>query len=238
MFICVEGVDFSGKSTFVTHLKHRLETQYGRPVTQVRFPCDMDKHIPYRKLLLEKKHSAPEDLLLFLANIVAVVQTEVIPALNRGDIVIADRSILSTMVYQCPFTTSAYDRFLKMFDLYLSLYPKIETVLMKTFYIILDVDTGILVKRRAERGVLDSRDITTESEFYSKKRMYRVAGSIISNKAILVSPTYDHSSPEIDVVQYLEKRGYLESPPRTRIQDCMHQISNWCFRKHAVISEI
>jgi dTMP kinase len=101
MFITVEGIDGSGKSTQLTMLRQWLEAQ-GRTVVTIREPGATVLGEDIRSILLSNKHSiAPTaELLLFNAARAQVVEQVIIPALERGEIVLCDRFYDSTTAYQ------------------------------------------------------------------------------------------------------------------------------------------
>lgn len=100
-FIIIEGIDGTGKSTLVKLLARALRSR-GRDVLLTHEPTDL----PSGKLILERlstkgfKASAWEWLGLFVADRRANIDTIVKPALRRGQDVIQDRSMYSTLVYQ------------------------------------------------------------------------------------------------------------------------------------------
>lgn len=101
--ISFEGSEGCGKSTQIQHLRARLESQ-GREVMVLREPggTAVGEHI--RHLLQHEKEAAnmtPEtELLLFAASRAQIVREKIQPALARGVVVMLDRFLDSTTVYQ------------------------------------------------------------------------------------------------------------------------------------------
>jgi dTMP kinase len=100
-FLVVEGADASGKTTLV----RRLENEYGRlgrRVTSVREPGGTALSEKVRRILLDPAVSmnTRSELFLYLAARAQLVDDVIVPALQRGDLVIADRFSLSTFAYQ------------------------------------------------------------------------------------------------------------------------------------------
>lgn len=99
-FICLEGLDGSGKSTQARFLAERLrkthkvvltvEPSYGRIGTFIRNSY----------LYGEKRLSSVVEALLFAADRVDHVQNEIIPALEAGKVVVSDRYVYSSLAYQ------------------------------------------------------------------------------------------------------------------------------------------
>ncbi|MGH7611028.1 MAG: dTMP kinase [Candidatus Dormibacteria bacterium] len=102
-FVSVEGVDGSGKSTQAHRLAQALAGQ-GLAVTVVRDPGTTPLGERVRELLLEPQPGyRPEawaEVALFLAARVQLLREVVEPALAEGSVVVADRYLDSTLVYQ------------------------------------------------------------------------------------------------------------------------------------------
>jgi dTMP kinase len=101
VFIVVEGPEGAGKSTLVRALAARLLAD-GRPVVPVREPGGTPVAEAARKVALKFPHEiAPAaELFLFLAARADLVEKVIRPALEAGEVVVADRFELSTMAYQ------------------------------------------------------------------------------------------------------------------------------------------
>ena len=101
LFITLEGGDGSGKSTQVEALASRLKRER-IPVTTVREPGGTQLGVLLRQVL--KFSTAPRtsdaELLLFNASRAQLVAEVIRPALERGEMVISDRFVDSTVAYQ------------------------------------------------------------------------------------------------------------------------------------------
>jgi len=102
-FISFEGSEGCGKSTQIRLLTEALQT-LGREVTSVREPGGTKVGESLRHLLQHSEEGngmAPEtELLLFAASRAQLVRQVIQPALNAGQVVISDRFLDSTTVYQ------------------------------------------------------------------------------------------------------------------------------------------
>ncbi len=102
-FITFEGGEGSGKSTHIDRLVTRLR-QEGYQVLIAREPGGTEVGEQIRHILQYSKQSAamvPEtELLLFCASRAQLVREVIQPALNNGTVVICDRFLDSTTVYQ------------------------------------------------------------------------------------------------------------------------------------------
>lgn len=96
MYIALEGHDGSGKSSTGEILRSRLSST-GKDVLYIRAPgtTSFGQYVRHQWHPNEKVRA-----LQFLANHVEIVEDIVIPHLDRGGLVIQDRTFLSGIVYQ------------------------------------------------------------------------------------------------------------------------------------------
>ena len=101
LFLTLEGGDGSGKSTQMGALTAWLEQQ-GRTVVQSREPGGTDLGLELREIVLHRRgFIAPRaEALLYAADRAHHIATVVRPALERGDVVIQDRYLDSSVAYQ------------------------------------------------------------------------------------------------------------------------------------------
>lgn len=102
MFIVFEGVDGAGKTTQLEKLVKWIE-QSGREVVTCKDPGSTSLGEQLRSILLGA-HQTPIDMrtemMLFTTARTQLVQEIVKPALDAGKVVVLDRYIFSTIVYQ------------------------------------------------------------------------------------------------------------------------------------------
>lgn len=101
MFVVVEGPEGAGKSTLVRWLAAQLLAD-GRQVVTVREPGGTPVAEAARKLALKSRHemALAAELFLVLAARADLVERVIRPALEAGQVVLADRFGLSTLAYQ------------------------------------------------------------------------------------------------------------------------------------------
>lgn len=101
MFISLEGLDGSGKSTQVNLLLERLREAGHAPIS-LREPGGTDVSERIRSVLLDDRLdiSPFSEMLLFSAARAQLVREVIQPALGRGEIVVCDRFLDSTVAYQ------------------------------------------------------------------------------------------------------------------------------------------
>jgi dTMP kinase len=101
LFITFEGGDGSGKSTQLELLVSWLEAK-GETVVVSREPGGTDLGLELREIVLHSRGeiSARAEALLYAADRAHNIATKVRPALERGEIVVQDRYLDSSVAYQ------------------------------------------------------------------------------------------------------------------------------------------
>jgi len=100
VFIAFEGGDGAGKSTQAKLLGAWLE-ELGHTVVLTREPGGTPFGREVRELVLHGDHVSPRaEALLFAADRAHHVETLILPALARGEVVITDRYVDSSVAYQ------------------------------------------------------------------------------------------------------------------------------------------
>ncbi|MFQ5759270.1 MAG: dTMP kinase, partial [Candidatus Bathyarchaeia archaeon] len=100
-FICIEGLDASGKTTHAHRLVEDLRRKgFDAIYTTEPSPGEIGEFI--RTYVLQRKKRVPSvvEALLFAVDRVDHVETEIKPALQRGKIVVCDRYMYSSLAYQ------------------------------------------------------------------------------------------------------------------------------------------
>ena len=151
LFITFEGTDGSGKSTQTRLLAARLEDQ-GWDVLLTREPGGSKGAEEIRSLVLEglpERWSAETEILLFTAARRDHMEKIILPALAKGKIVICDRFVDSTRMYQG----------LRRGDLRTAVDTLTELMIVKQpdLTILLDMDPHIGHARAKSRNTLEER---------------------------------------------------------------------------------
>lgn len=99
-YLALEGGEGAGKTTVAALLQDLLEER-GERVTLVREPGGTELGDAIRMLVLHSIDMTPwAEAMLFAAQRAQLVAEIVVPALERGDIVLSDRSLYSSLAYQ------------------------------------------------------------------------------------------------------------------------------------------
>ena len=181
LFITFEGGDACGKSTQVKLFKEYVATRKDKEhFVFVREPGGTSLGEKIRELLLCYEEDSPvpkAELLLFLASRAQLFEKTILPALNQGKIVVADRFYDSTIAYQ-GFARKIFeaDEILKLNEMILGKYkPDL------TFYLKIKPEIAFERKNlnslnfdRMEKEALDFHQKVYEGyQFISKKEKER-----------------------------------------------------------------
>jgi len=101
LFITFEGIDGCGKTTQINLLNEYLKSKnYNTVLTLEPGGCELGKNL--REILLHYNGFVDDtcELLLYLADRSQHVQTVILENINKGNIVLCDRYIDSTVAYQ------------------------------------------------------------------------------------------------------------------------------------------
>ncbi len=101
LFISMEGIDGSGKTSQCQLLAEWLKSE-NLPICMCTDPGSTAIGLELRRLLLHSRSEmAPlTEALLFMASRAELIEQIIKPALQRNEIVLCDRFLLSTVVYQ------------------------------------------------------------------------------------------------------------------------------------------
>lgn len=103
LFITVEGPDGAGKSTLVKKLNKKLQDVLTVPFIATREPGGSDIAEKIREVIIDldnKEMDAKTEALLFAASRRQHIIETIQPALNRGEVVLCDRFVDSSIAYQ------------------------------------------------------------------------------------------------------------------------------------------
>lgn len=164
MFITFEGIDGVGKSTQVELLIAHLES-LGKTVCRTHEPGGTELGVEIRHLLLHRKGEvAPRaEALLYAADRAHHVATKIRPALERGEVVVSDRYMDSSIAYQGSGRHLGFDqiRELSMFA---------ANGLLPDLTVLLDLDAATAQARRNKTGEAPDRLEREKIEFFETVR--------------------------------------------------------------------
>jgi len=150
LFITFEGIDGCGKSTQIDFLTKRFN-KMRKPVVKTEEPGGTVGSNEIRKILLRENNfqwSVETEALLFMAARNDHVEKVIKPSINNNKIVICDRFMDSTLVYQGMRSSQAKQLSLTLFEL-IAINPDI------TFLI--DMEPEIALRRALSRSTKEDR---------------------------------------------------------------------------------
>ena len=167
VLISFEGSEGSGKSTQIAHLAEHLQ-QVGRAVVSTREPGGTEIGEQVRNIIVHNSRGdemcAETELLLFAASRAQLVREIIAPHLLKGVIVLCDRYIDSSTVYQGVARNLSRDPVQQINQF------AVGNVL-PDLTIVLDVPTGVSLNRINQRASdLPNRMERENIDFYKKVR--------------------------------------------------------------------
>lgn len=167
--ISFEGGEGSGKSTVIKYVEEYMKNK-GIDFKIVREPGGSLIAEKIRELLLSngcKGIDYNAELLLYIASRLELLHDVTIPALNEGKIVVYDRYIDSSIVYQGVVRGLGIDKVIDLHNMLMAdWFPK--------YSILLDVEAEVGLKRATKDGVETNRFEDESIEFHRKvNRAYK-----------------------------------------------------------------
>ncbi|MEZ0575274.1 dTMP kinase [Halodesulfovibrio aestuarii] len=187
MFISLEGMEGSGKSTVLKKLHKWLESE-GYDVVLTREPGGSELGKTLRALLLDAENTditSEAELFLYLADRAQHVSQVIKPALESGKVVLCDRYADSTVVYQ------GYGRGLDP-NLLHSFNEVATTGLWPDLTLLFDVEPEIGLRRALSRNIekglsrAEGRFEAEAMEFHTRVREGYLTWAALNNKRFAV----------------------------------------------------
>jgi dTMP kinase len=207
MFIVLEGIDGSGKSTQARLLAESLRARRRLGVLLVREPGGTRLGERLRDLVLDPKSGdlAPEtELFLFMAARAHLVRTRIRPALDVGQVVVSDRFLWSSVVYQGLAVGQPAAEILRMGRMALD-------GVRPTRIIIVDVDPKVALARVRNSNRMEGRGI--EFQRRVRRGFLRLAGEF-RRTAVVVDGRGTPEEVHARILESLPVRGWPRSSSR------------------------
>lgn len=187
LFIVFEGMDYTGKSTQIRLLEKALKDQ-GYDVVASREPGGTQAGEKLREVMLadwDGEHMSTETE-LFICNAFRLhhIQNLIKPALQQGKIVLLDRYIYSSLVYQV-YTRAKTDNIEfgeNVALLPFEIEPEFSTPDVVLFF---DADNLSIRDRFLERGKTDRLDNVADHTLNERRDAYKMAFQHMKTKSIL-----------------------------------------------------
>jgi len=188
-FITIEGVDASGKTTQIEYLKKFFKTSSN--VIFSREPGGTEAAENIRDILCKGKQDnilPLTELLLFNAARYEHYKKLIQPEMAKGNIVICDRFVDSTFVYQCFAGKVSEEAFDTLNNLILGDFQPDLTI-------ILDIDTEIAASRHSNRVTKEDRFESFPKEFHQMVRAgYKKIAEENPKRVVMLDANQDQTS--------------------------------------------
>lgn len=202
--ISFEGSEGSGKSTQIAHLARHLQA-VGRDVVSTREPGGTEIGEQIRNIIVHNSKGdemcAETELLLFAAARAQLVREVIAPALLQGSVVLSDRFLDSSTVYQGVARNLSLDpvNHINLFAV---------GNVMPDLTIIIDVPTDVSLARIRQRASdLPNRMERENIDFYEKVRAgYLVLAKGIPDRFFVVDGTLSEEVVQKKIWAEVEKR--------------------------------
>lgn len=200
LLIVFEGIDGSGKTKQASLLYEKIQSLGIRSVL-LREPGGTVLGNDIRAILLSgKAKNNIARLFLFLASRVAIISEAIVPAMARGEVVICDRFVDSTAVYQGDSVEKASgDR-----KLLSSLNALATGGLEADLTIVIDTDPSVATAR-SKKDALDTLDVETATGL--RKRYIEIASN--KERHVIVDGNRDIDAIADDVYRLVESLVFM-----------------------------
>lgn len=207
LFISIEGNDGSGKSTVISALKEELAKR-GLDVIYTREPGGSYVAEKIRTVILDVDNKAMDDkteALLYAASRRQHLIETVLPAISRGQIVVCDRFIDSSLAYQ------GVGRGLGIDEVYQMNQFATDGILPDlTIYLLVDPQIGL--QRKSHQKELDRLE-SEKLDFHTKVyNAYLELAQRFSNRVVIVdgSCSIQEECDKVNsvITNFLESRGF------------------------------
>lgn len=196
MFISFEGIDGTGKSTQIELLKKSLENK-NYQVTLVRDPGSTKIGEKLRDVLLDKNNSEMADeteLLIYAAARSQMVHEIILPSLDQGKVVLCDRYIDSSLVYQGITRRLGLDRVLS-----------INKFIMPDFTFLLDLTVEESLKRKNNQKELDRIELENNNFHETVRNGYLSLLDLYPNRIKLINANNNILDINKNIVKYINE---------------------------------
>lgn len=221
VFIAVEGGDGAGKSSLVRALVDALGDMTHQPVIMTREPGGSALGKQIRSLVLGNENITPKaEALLFAADRAHHVETVILPAVRRGQVVVTDRYIDSSVAYQGAGRSLEPDQVA-------ALSRWATNGIVPDLTILLDLDPEVAASRRADDDSRDGDD-RMESEdltFHKAVRESFLSLAMAAPERYLV---VDASAPQQAVIDaVIEETATFFGADATKAAASLASDANW-----------
>ncbi|MFJ8531232.1 dTMP kinase [Bacillus sp. NPDC094106] len=187
LFISIEGGEGSGKSVLIQGLLHYFEKQ-GIVCMASREPGGIKVAENIRELIFENEMDAITETLLFASARREHCKKKILPALEQGKVVICDRFVDSSIIYQGYVQNVGMDKVRSINS------QALDGLIMPHLTLYLDIEPQVALNRIRQNNRETNRFDDESIEFHNKVR----------NGYLLIAKEYSNRIKKIDASLSIE----------------------------------
>ena len=200
MFLVFEGADGTGKSTQTNLLAEYLRNQRKCRVDIVREPGGTNLGEKVREILLDPVTGDLEpqtELFLFMAARSHLVSERILPAMRRGTVVVCDRFVWSSVVYQGIVGGLGIQQVFRI--------GRLATSALPTRVFILDIPSSLAYRRLGRKDRMEERGPDFQEQV---RRGFLDLARRYPQKVVVIDGRGSARSVHKRVIQQLPERGW------------------------------
>ncbi|WP_144407054.1 dTMP kinase [Paenibacillus sp. IHBB 10380] len=201
-FITLEGGEGSGKTTVISRLSSYLERRF-LPHLLTREPGGIEISEKIRDIILDPHNTAMDartEALLYAASRRQHLVEKVEPVLQAGNIVLCDRFVDSSLVYQ------GYARGLGIEEVWNMNKFAIDSLLPDvTFYLDIEPELGLSRIDASKEREVNRLDLEGLAFHHKVREGYRKLVELYSDRIIVIDASQKPEQIENDIIQAMEK---------------------------------
>lgn len=201
LFITIEGGDGSGKSTQIDLLTKYFK-EHGREVLLTREPGGTVISEKIREVILDKDHMEMDDMteaLLYAASRAQHTAEFILPNINKGNIVICDRYVDSSVVYQGHARGLGIDD-VETINAYATQGTKPDLT------ILLDLPADVGLARKKNQKALDRLELAADSFHVKVNEGYKILAKRHPERILCVDATQSIEAIHQVITSAIEKK--------------------------------
>lgn len=207
-FIVLEGIDGTGKTTQIKHIEQYMKSNK-IPYFLTKEPNESIFGQEIYNNLKNSKYTNITELLLFNAIRTEHLKNHIIPNIKAGKIVICDRFLMSTIVYQTILNKLSRDDV----DFITNIVFKYIGDYKPTLTILLDSDPGTLISRHKHENKKDTINI----QIKRKLRDTYLTESKLDSKVVIINADQQEENVAKDIYTVLD--NYFEKQKKQFVMD-------------------
>ncbi len=189
IFITVEGGEGAGKTTLISRLNERIYNETKKKTIATREPGGIPIAEAIRSVILDRSHTKMDsrtEALLYAAARRQHLAEKVIPALQRGEAVICDRFVDSSLAYQ------GFARGLGIGQVWeINRFATEDCMPHLTLYLDIDPEAGLARIRADDRREVNRLDLENLAFHRKVREGYRIVAAMFPERIV----TLDASLP-------------------------------------------